>query len=43
MKTWQITYYSHGAYRKKLVKADTAEQAIKKARIRNITDLQIIE
>lgn len=44
MKTWIITYYKYQNYIKtKKIKAKTATDAIKKANIKNIIDLEIIK
>lgn len=42
MKIWRLDYYGTGAYRRKYIKADSSEQAIRKAKVKNIVDLCII-
>lgn len=43
MKTWCVDYVVGNTYKVKYVEADTAEQAVKKARVKNIVDLNIVE
>lgn len=38
---WKVFYFNHGVYTHKFVKADTAEQAIKRSKVKRIIDLQI--
>ena len=40
---WEVTYIVGNTYRVKYVYAGTADVAIKKARVKNIKDLQIVE
>lgn len=44
MNYYRIDYYSNrvGAYTYKIVKADTVEQAIKRARIKNIEEITLV-
>lgn len=39
---WYVSYFARGAYRWKIVFANNAEQAIKRARVKDINDLKII-
>ena len=39
MKTWVVDYVVGSWYKSKRVKAETAADAIKKARVKNIVDL----
>ena len=39
MKKWYMTYLVGNTYKGKYVLADTSEQAIKKARVKNIVEL----
>ena len=45
MKKWRVDYYieSKNLYTHKFVYAETPQQAIKKANVKNIEDLVIIE
>ena len=44
MLTWEITYVVGNTYKIKRVKADTAEQALKKGRVsKSVIDLDIVE
>ena len=43
MKTYIIDYVVGNTYKTKEVKAETIEQAIKKARVKNIVDINIKE
>ncbi len=43
MKKWIVDYRVGNTYKVKFVYADTAEQAIKKARVKNIVDLNIVD
>lgn len=40
---WCVDYVVGNTYKVKYIEADTAEQAIKKARVKNIVDLKIID
>ena len=40
---WRIDYVVGNTYKVKYITAETAEQAIKKARVKNIVDLNIQE
>ena len=40
---WRIDYVVGNTYKVKYVMADSASQAIKKARVRNIVDLNIVK
>ena len=40
---WQIDYVVSNTYKVKYVIADNASQAIKKARVKNIIDLNIVK
>ena len=40
MKKWCVYYVVGNTYRAKYVYAETPEQAIKKAKVKNIVDLQ---
>lgn len=42
MKKWYIAYFSRNSYRSKCIDADTSEQAIKRAKVKNIIDLKEI-
>jgi len=42
MKTWEVAYYNRGCYRYKDVNAESAEQAIKRSRVKNIITLRIV-
>lgn len=39
---WYVSYFARGAYHYKIVSADSAEQAIRRARVKDINDLKII-
>lgn len=39
MKVWRFDYYSKGAYRRKYVRAEDRDTAIKKSRLTRIVDL----
>lgn len=44
MMTWEITYVVGNTYKVKYVKADTAEQALKRGRVKkSVVDLDIVE
>jgi hypothetical protein len=43
MVRWQIDYCVGNTYKVKYVYAENAEKAIKKARIKNIVDLNIVD
>ena len=43
MKKWEVTYIVGNTYKFKYVFAETNEQAIKKARVKNIVDLYVID
>ena len=43
MKKWHVFYLVGNTYKQKIVYAQNASEAIKKARVKNIIDLQIIE
>lgn len=43
MNKWNVTYVVGNTYKRKYVFADTNEQAIKKARVKNIVELYIID
>ena len=44
MKTWRVYYYrNYNTISHKDVKAETSEQAIKRARVKNIISLQAID
>ena len=43
MKRWRVNYVVGNTYKYKYVYADTAAQAIKKARIKNIVELYPVE
>ena len=43
MKKWIVDYVVGNTYKIKYVYAETAAQAIKKARIKNIVDLRVVE
>lgn len=45
MKKWRVDYYikNKNLYASKFVYAETPEEAIKKARVKNIEDLVLIE
>ena len=43
MKKWCIDYVVGNTYKVKYVYAKTAQEAIKKAKIKNIVDLNIVE
>jgi hypothetical protein len=43
MVRWQIDYCVGNIYKVKYVYAENAEKAIKKARIKNIVDLNIVD
>lgn len=40
---WRVDYVVGNTYKVKYVIADSASQAIKKARVKNIVDLNIVE
>ena len=40
---WRVDYVVGNTYKVKYITAETAEQAIKKARVKNIVDLNIQE
>ena len=40
---WQVDYVVGNTYKVKYVIADSASQAIKKARVKNIVDLNIVK
>lgn len=40
---WIIDYRVGNTYKNKIVYANSAEQAIKKSRVKNIVDLQIVK
>lgn len=42
MKKWIVDYVVGNTYKIKYVYAETAEEAIKKARVKNIVDLNIV-
>lgn len=42
MKKWAVDYVVGNTYKTKYVWADTAAEAIKKARVKNIVDLRIM-
>ena len=43
-KTWRIDYVVGHTYKSKYVKAETAEQALKRGRVRkSVVDLDIVE
>ena len=42
MKKWSVDYVVGNTYKIKYVYAETAEEAIKKARVKNIVDLNIV-
>lgn len=42
MKKWYIAYYSRNTYKHKYVSADTVDQAIKRARVKDIIDVKEI-
>ena len=43
MKKWRVDYVVGNTYKVKYVFADTSASAIKKARVKNIVDLNICE
>ena len=43
MKKWYVCYLVGNTYKQKFVYAESACEAIKKAKVKNIIDLQIIE
>ena len=45
MKKWYVLYYvkKQNLYTYKVVQAETASEAIKKARVKNVVDLKILE
>ena len=44
MHTWEITYVVGNTYKVKYVKANNAEQALKKGRVsKSVVDLDIVE
>lgn len=43
MKTYEITYAVGNAYRRKRIIADSVEQACKRAKVKNIIDIDILE
>lgn len=44
MKTWRVYYYrNYNTVAHKDVKAETSEQAIKRARVKTIVSLQIVD
>ena len=42
MKKWNITYVIGNTYKRKYVFADTNKNAIKKAKVKNIVELYIV-
>lgn len=42
MKKYYIAYYSRNTYKTKIIIADSANHAIKKARVKNIIDVKEI-
>ena len=42
MKKWIVDYVVGNTYKVKYVYAETAEEAIRKARVKNIVDLNIV-
>lgn len=42
MKLWRVDYVVGSYHKAKYIKAETAQEAIKKARVKNIEDLQIV-
>ena len=43
MKKWQVDYLVKNTYKVKYLLAKDSREAIKKARVKNIVDLQIVE
>lgn len=43
MDKWNVTYVVGNTYKRKYVFADTNEKAIKKARVKNIIELYIVD
>lgn len=43
MKKWAVDYVVGNTYKVKFVFAETVSEAIKKAKVKNIVDLRIIE
>lgn len=43
MKKWYVCYLVGSTYKQKIVYGESASEAIKKAKVKNIIDLQIIE
>ena len=43
MKKWAVDYVVGNTYKVKFVFAETANEAIKKAKVKNIVDLRIIK
>ena len=43
MKTYEITYIVGNVYRRKRIIAENAEQACKRAKVKNIVDIDIVE
>lgn len=41
-RIWRVDYYGRGAYRRKYVRAENSEQAIKRSRVKDIVDLCIM-
>lgn len=42
MKLWRVDYVVGSCYKSKYIKAETNKEAIKKARVKHIVDLQIV-
>lgn len=43
MKKWRVVYVIGNTYKDKYLYANTSEQAIKKANVKNIVDLYIVD